>query len=353
MSSVSSKYKMPRTVFITGGTGFILSNTVKYLLETDTEANVVILDINNYERLAVEFLESVSDRLTFFQGDVRDRSVLDKISSQFNITHIIHAATVTGFPTWELQDPVRYIDVNLLGTVNVLEWARKLIGLQRFLNVGTGGVYGSPTKDSPESPQPEEGPFNPPELYAVSKYAAELVIRRYGELFNLDTCLVRLTTVFGPMERPTPGRVTMSIVFRMMRAVINNRPLRISVETLKAGGDFLSSEDIAFATVPLVFKKSLSFDAYNIGFGVYTTVGELFDIFKKVVPDFEYELVDEERAEIIMDPTKRLARWNAHAIDRISSELSWRPRSLFEQLKSYNKWVMEDPERRCPNIEVT
>ncbi len=341
------------TVLVTGGTGFVLSNFVKHLLDTKPETTIVVLDIAPFEDIVTQFLDVASNRLIPVQGDVRDRAVLERIRSEYSVTHVVHAATVTHFPKWERQKPVRYVDVNIMGTVNMLEWARTVDGLERFMYVSSGGVYGSPTPWSPEEVQPETGPFDPPELYAVTKYAAELIVRRYGQIFELDTCRVRFSDVFGPMERPTPGRAKMSMPYHMVRSVVESRPLRVTSPSLKAGGDFLSAEDIAPALAEVLYAKSLCHGAYNIAFGSHTTALEMFDKFKSVAPSFTYEESEAERADIAMDPSKRLARWNAYAIERMKSEFGWKPRSLTEQLAGYLKWVMEDPQMRCPELSAS
>ena len=340
----------PMTVLITGGTGFVMSNIVKHLLESNPAARVVILDLGPVKGVVADFFEPVQERLTSYQGDIRDTALLNRISEEWPITHIVHAAMVAHFPQWELETPAKFIEVNTMGTVNVLEWARQLENLQRFLYVSSGGVYGDPTPESSTGPQPEDGPFNPPELYAISKFTAEQIVRRYGELFEMDTRRVRFSGVFGPMERYTPGRVTMAMPYYMVRSVIEQRPFRLTAETLEAGGDFLSAEDIAFAMLSIILANQPQYDVYNIAYGTFTMVPEVLEAFKRVVPSFEYEVVEPVQADVIMDPNQRLARWNAYLIDRISSEFGWQPRALAEQLDSYYEWVMIDPEIRCPQI---
>ena len=338
------------TVLITGGTGFVMSNVVKHLLETDPDATVVILDLGPVEGVVADFFEPVRERVISLQGDVRDRDVLERISAEWSITHVVHAAMVAHFPQWEVETPAKFIDVNVMGTVNMLEWARQLDSLQQFLYVSSGGVYGDPTPDSPTGPQPETGPFSPPELYAISKFTSEQIARRYGELFEMDVRRVRFSGVFGPMERYTPGRVTMAMPYYMVRSVIEQRPFRLTAETLEAGGDFLSAEDIGYAVPLLLRANEAQHKVYNIAYGTFTMVPELLDAFKEAVPAFEYEVVEATQADVIMDPTQRLARWNAYDIDRISTEFGWQPRPLTQQLHSYYEWVMVDPEIRCPQI---
>jgi nucleoside-diphosphate-sugar epimerase len=165
-------------ILVTGGTGFVLSNVARRLLEAWPEARTVVLDSAAAGPLVVGYFEAFGERIRFVHGDVRDRDLLQSVSREGPFSHVVHGAAVTHDPQAELRDPVRYIDVNLNGTVSILEWLRTQPRPHRYVHVSTGGVYGSPTSLSPADLQPETGPFDPPELYAVSKYAAELVVRR-------------------------------------------------------------------------------------------------------------------------------------------------------------------------------
>jgi dTDP-glucose 4,6-dehydratase len=334
-------------ILVTGGTGFVLSNLVRSLLTAWPDAEIAVLDVTTKDALAREFFGAAGDRLRLFEGDIRDAKVLRSISQDISVTYVVHGATVTHDAETERTDPTRYVDVNLGGTVALLEWLRTLTSLRRFVYVSTGGVYGNPQPASPLDIQSEIGPFDPPELYAVSKYAAELVVRRYASLFNLPACRVRLSDVFGPMERPTGTRRLMSLPFRMMRALIERRPLRITRPTLSAGGDYLSAQDVAAAILAILKRESLPYDLFNIAAGVWRTVPEIFTAFATVAPGFQHEIVAPGEAEVDLNPANRLARYNAYAIARIK-ELGWHPRRLEDQFGAYLKWIMQEPEARCP-----
>jgi nucleoside-diphosphate-sugar epimerase len=260
----------------------------------------------------------------------------------------VHAAMIAHVPEWEREDPRRFLDVNIGGTVNVLEWARALPALERLVYISTGGVYGDPSPASPTGPQPEDGPFNPPELYPISKLACELIARRYAALFGLDIRITRLSGVFGPMERRTSGRTIMSAGHAIATALSEDRALRVTRRGVGAGGDFLSAEDIAEAMVRLLAAPAgaLHHTVYNLAYGTFTGLRELLDAAQLAAPALRIELVDEDdEADIDMDPADRLARWNAYAIDRARADLGWAPRPLREQLAGYLGWVGGDPRR--------
>ena len=93
-----------------------------------------------------------------------------------------------------------------MGTVAILDWARRLSRLQRFIYVSSGAVYKHHGPDRPGEPLPEDGYVMPRRLYGISKLASELITERYGDLFALPTASVRPSSVYGTMDRVTASR---------------------------------------------------------------------------------------------------------------------------------------------------
>ena len=338
-------------VLVTGGAGFVMSNVVRALLSESTDTRAVVLDLGGRDEAAAEFLAPFAQRVDWVGGDIRDESVVARAFSFGEVTHVVHGATLTHFEGWEREDPGRFMDVNVMGTIRLLERARRSAGLERFVYVSSGAVYGEPVAGTPSGPQPETGPFDLPEMYAISKFAAEMAARRYGELFDLDVVRVRFSGVFGPMERRTGARCLMSAAYHMVRAHLERRPLRVTQGTLAAGGDFLSSEEVGEGVASLLRAPRCAHRAYNIAAGRFQTMEEVFEAFRSAAPGFELEVADESRAEVVMNPDDRLARWNAYAIDRMREDVGWSPRPLAEQMARYLGWVEEDPQRRCPRLD--
>lgn len=337
-------------VFVTGGAGFVGSNLVSRLLEDDADVQTVVFD-RTVDDLAHALFAPFGDRVAIHLGDITSPESLAAVPGQDEITHVVHAAMVAHAPQWEIDDPTQFVHVNIMGTSNVLEWARRLPLRERFVYLSSGGVYGDATADSPVTPQPETGPFNPPELYSISKYASELIARRYNFLFGLEVRAARLSWVFGPMERVTLSRTLMSPPYAIARAIIEDRPVTVTRRSLPAVGDFLSSADIAPALRSLLFAAEPRHSAYNIAAGELTTIADLLALAAVAHPGARHEVVaDAESADIDHDPALRQARWNAYDIERMRSEFGWEPRPLAEQLATYFTWVFEDPLARCPAI---
>ena len=338
------------TVLLTGGCGLVGANLLRRLLE-DPEAEVIVLDLSAPDELLRQFLGTAVERATFIQADVSSAEGLAAGLSDVDtagVRAIVHGAILDHVPQWERDNTRAYVDVNLGGTINVLEWARRLPALDVFLYVGSGSVYGEPSPGTPDDgPQGEDGPMDPPEMYAITKYAAELVARRYGTLFGLDVRRVRLSGVFGPMERPTSGRRLMSPVHALARAAVTEAPLRVTARTLDSVGDHVSAEDVADGLARLIAVERVAYPVYNLADGRLTSFRELLDLVEAAAIGVTVEVVDDaSEADLDLDPANRRARWNAYDIRRARDDLGWSPRPLAEQLTSYLAWLGADPGRR-------
>ncbi len=336
-------------VVVTGGAGLVGGNIVRHLLAQYEDARVVVVEAATPAPVFTQFVAPYRDRVSYTIADVGDPAALDLVDPDGTATHLVHAAALCHVPAWEREDPRPFLRVNVDGTANVLDWARRRPLLQRVLHVSSGGVYGDPTPQHPATPQDEDGPFNPPETYAISKLAGEQVARRYGELYGLDVRVIRLSAVFGPLERATIGRSLMSFPYAAARGLGREETLTVSRRSLDAGGDWLSAEDVADAARRVLVQKSLSHRTFNIAAGKFTTVPTVLAALAEAAPGFGYQVVtDPTAAAVDMDPSLRLARWNAYSIERIQADTGWQPRPLVEQVDSYLRWALADPGRRCP-----
>jgi dTDP-glucose 4,6-dehydratase len=329
-------------LLVTGGCGFVMSSVVLTVLSTDASASAIILDLREPDDFIRASFSPYEDRVKFVSADVSERTTLDALALDA-VTHVVHGASVTSFPDAEIKSPERFINVNVIGTMNVLRWVSTMASITRVVNVSSGAVYGDPTPASPETPQPEEGPFNPPEFYAISKYASERAAHRCGQLFEVDVRSVRLSDVFGPMERPTSVRQKTSLPYKLAQAETTQQPLRMTSESADGGGDFISSDDVATAVAALLRKTSLTHDVYNVAYGTFTTCAQLLEAFAATGHRVPVELVDCNGADVSLDPRNRRARWNAYATARIAEETGWHPRPLVEQVASYIEWLSTHP----------
>ena len=264
-----------------------------------------------------------------------------------DIRHVVHGATVTPISRGsaaearaepEANDPGRIIDVNVMGTVAVLDWVRSLGRPPRFIYVSSGAVYKHHGPDRPGEPLPEDGYVMPRRLYGISKLASELISERYGDLFGIATTSVRLSSVYGTMDRVTASRNHRHVPNRIAHMAVEGVKC-VRVNTLTAVGDYVHAEDVARGIVALLRAPTLRYSAYNIAQGTVTTIGELVEWAAQRAPGFHAKITADAEADILQDASLRDGMWGAYDISRITTETGWRPRPVREALHAYMQWI--------------
>jgi nucleoside-diphosphate-sugar epimerase len=335
------------TLLITGATGFVMSVLARHVLEADPAARVVALDAAPPDAAAQRYFAPVADRLRLLTADVTLPETWQDAVREEAITAVVHGATITPISRGtaatariepEAEQPRRIVEVNVMGTVAVLEVARTLPGLRRVIYVSSGSVYRHHGPDHPGAPLPEDGYVAPRRLYGISKHASELIAARYGELFGLSVAGVRLSSVYGTMDRATASRDFRHVPNRIAHAALRGGR-RITVNTLDAVGDYIHAEDVARAIAALLAAPTLRHDAYNIALGETASIGTLVAWAAERAPRLHAAVVDAAEAEIVADPTLTGGMWGAYDIARITAETGWRPRPMREALHAYIDWL--------------
>ncbi|MBS0419585.1 MAG: NAD(P)-dependent oxidoreductase [Proteobacteria bacterium] len=338
------------TLLVTGGTGFVMSVLTRQWLESDSAARAVVLDASEMDAPAKRYFAPVADRLSVIVADVTRPDTWRTALASHNISHVVHGATVTPISRGtarearkepEAENPGRIVEVNLMGTVALLDWARSISGLRRFIYVSSGAVYKHHGPDRPGEPLPEDGYVMPRTLYGVSKLASELITERYGELFGLSTTSVRLASVYGTMDRPTASRTFRHGPNKVAHMAVEGLK-RVRVNTLDAVGDYIHAEDVARAIISLLSVATVRYSAYNIAGGRTTRLGDLIAWAGEKCPEFRAEITADEDADIVQDPTRVDGMWGAYDIARIGAETGWRPRPLKEAFQAYMDWIAKE-----------
>lgn len=196
-----------RTILITGGAGFIGSHLSERLLR---EGNKVLVtdNFNNYydpaiKRNNVEEVKKTCvenniclDNYIIFEGDIRDNEFLKEVFSN-KIDSIIHLAAMAGVRP-SIEDPSLYYDVNITGTVNLLERCREN-NIKKFIFASSSSVYGNNEKVPFAETDRVDNPISP---YAATKKSGELLCHTYHHLFDINIACLRFFTVYGPRQRP-------------------------------------------------------------------------------------------------------------------------------------------------------
>ena len=197
---------------VTGGAGFIGSNLVRYILDKGHDA--VVLD--NFATGKRENMADFLERVTFIEGDIRDRPTVDRAVD--GCAAIFHEAALGSVPR-SVEDPATSHDVNLNGTLTVLEAARAA-GVKRVVFAASSSAYG----EQAESPKHEAMVPAPISPYAASKVACECYLRAYAACYGMETLSLRYFNVFGPYQDPDGpyAAVIPAFVSRLLR---KQRPL--------------------------------------------------------------------------------------------------------------------------------
>lgn len=244
-------------ILVTGGAGFIGSAVAKTLMDRG-DTPVLIDNFNDYydptlkrDRIGI-FLGDYGGAFTLHEGDIRDRSFLERVFSEEKPEKVIHLAAMAGV-RYSIERPALYADVNVMGTVNMLDLA-VAHGVRNFVYASSSSVYGENAKIPFSESDPVDRPVS---VYAATKKADELLANVYGHIHGLKTTGLRFFTVYGPWGRPDMG------VFRFVQNIIEGKPIDIY-----NGGDmrrnFTYIDDIVSGTLT-VLDADLPCDVMNIG----------------------------------------------------------------------------------------
>jgi len=255
-------------VLVTGGAGFIGSHLVNKLIIRGY--SVVVLD--NFCSGKIENLREVLGRDGFeiFKGDVRDgkavREAMDDVDA------VVHLAALINVEE-SVNNPVETHDVNVVGTINVLEKAVRN-GVKRFVYASSTAVYG----EGNSLPLREDHSPKPISPYAASKISAECYCRAFNNCYGLRTVMLRYFNVYGSgQEHSSYG----GVITRFLQSAFNDEPLIVYGDG-KQIRDFIYVDDVVEATVLALENNYSKCEAINICTGRPTAINELVQILKDV-----------------------------------------------------------------------
>lgn len=233
---------------VTGASGFVGVNVVEALLVRGHEVVAMSLDAFPAQLEVAEV-----------QGDTTDIALVERVMREQRVEAVWHGAAITAGAEREKREASRIVEVNLLATVRAVEAAARA-GVRRFLYPSSSAVYGSTAFDG-EGPVSEDAPLRPMNLYGITKVAAEAAVLRLAPSLGLEACAGRINAVFGPWERDTGLRDTLSPHLQMAGL------LREGKEAVLARGaerDWVYAPDVAQAFVAMLEAKSVPPVALNI-----------------------------------------------------------------------------------------
>lgn len=242
-------------ILITGGAGFIGSALAKKLM--DRGDNVVLIDnFNNYydpklkkDRIKI-FLKGYKFKL--YKGDIRNIKLLEKIFKTEKLDKVMHLAAMAGV-RYSLEKPLLYADVNVMGTLNLLELAR-IHKIKNFVFASSSSVYGVNKKVPFSETDNVDNPISP---YAATKKSTELLAHVYSYTYGLNTTALRFFTVYGPWGRPDMA------YFKFANKIVKGKPIDI-YNYGRILRDFTYIDDIVDGIIKVIDKIS-RYEIVNIG----------------------------------------------------------------------------------------
>ncbi len=313
-----------KKLLVTGGSGFIGSWLIRYLLHNSPDTSIVNLDLLTYAGNP-ENLADVEDnpRYRFVQGDICDEALVDELMA--DVDACINVAAQTHVDR-SITGPGIFITTNVLGTQVLLEAARRH-GVKKFVQVSTDEVYGS---IEGEGRFRETDNLDPSSPYSSSKAAGDLIALSYYKTYGMPVCVTRCTNNYGPNQYPE------KLIPLFILNLSENKPVPVYGDGLNVR-EWIHVEDHS-AAVAAILAQGKPGEVYNIGSGNeldnITLTKTLLHIMGK--PE-----------SLIQYVTDRPGHDRRYALDsgKIQRELGWQARKPFEQgLRETVEWYLDNPQ---------
>jgi UDP-glucuronate 4-epimerase len=261
-------------VLVTGGAGFIGSNLSDQLLKTGHHV-WAFDDLNDFYSPArkeqnIKELQATGKPFTLIRGTLTDPRAVEEVFAAVKFDQVVHLAARAGVRP-SLEDPVLYQEVNVTGTVRLLEAARKR-GVKKITIASSSSVYGVNSK----SPFSENDPiFHPISPYAASKLACEALGHVYHHLYGMDIVMLRFFTVYGPRQRPDLA------ICKFVERIAQGKPIPVF-------GDGSTSRDYTYvsdtvAGILACTQKEFGYEVFNLGNSDAVKLSYLIELLEKSV----------------------------------------------------------------------
>ncbi len=311
-------------MLVTGGAGFIGSHLIQRLLAQGRKVTCLDNFCDYYDpaikrKNISSFLKD--KKFTLVEADIRDRDALKKLFGEYKFDKVIHLAAQPGV-RMSLQNPDLYLDINVRGTLNILE-VLKEFGVKSFIFGSSSSVYGA-TKVIPFS---EDGELNPISPYGVSKRTGELLCAAYHHLYKIPTVVFRFFTVYGPRQRPDMA------IHKFIKHIDEGEKI-ILYGNGQSQRDYTYVEDIVDGIVSAL-DQDFDFETFNLGNSEPVSLQQLISTIESCL---EKQAVIEYLPDQPGDPLVTCA-----GIEKSGRLLNYRPKVKIEEgIKHFVQWYKEE-----------
>lgn len=311
-------------ILLTGGAGFVGSHLTKKLLEKE-ETVFCIDDFNDYypPKFKKENIESFLKKKNYklFEGDIRNKNFLEEVFKKEKPQKVIHLAARTGVRP-SIENPILYFQVNLLGTVNLLEVVKNS-SISQFIFGSSSSVYGNRAKTPFSEEEENLQPISP---YGISKLSAEKAAYLYHRLYKIPITCLRLFTVYGPGGRPDMAP------YKFTEAIFHGRLIKKFGQG-NTKRDYTFIEDVVEGIFAAT-KKVFNFEIINLGNSSPCDLNKFIGIIEEVVG---------KKAKMEKYPEQPGDVYETYAdIKKANLLFGWKPKtSLNEGISKFFKWYLE------------
>lgn len=326
----------PRNVLITGGAGFIGSNFIMHMLESDPAVRIVDLDLLTYAGDMANLADVPEPgRHQFVQGDICDRALVDRLFREHEIDTVVHFAADSHVDR-SITGPAVFIQTNFVGTFELLDaarvyWQQEKGSVEgcRFHHISTDEVYGTLGKEDPAFT--ETTAYAPNSPYSAAKAGSDHLVRAYYHTYGVPTTMTNCSNNYGPRQH------TEKFLPTMLRSCFDQKPIPVY-------GDGSNIRDWLYVMdhctgIDTVLRKGELGECYNIGGNNEWANLDLVHKVCSIMDEVRPENAPHEKLIKFVEDRKGHDWRYAVDISKIEKDLGWTPAETFDSgLRKTIEW---------------